>query len=232
MNLSQQLSLYSLNPSVKMTTLESLKTPIAISPDLIATSPTTLIVHPHSISFSGSDFTISVLPNAEAETPSSAAATTEPTKIFFVDGKTFSWSHKMSFLDASGPAFELHRKRAGVTWFVSLPNTNDKRIATIAPQGHLLKDKLDVYIQNVADQGAQVKLEVRGNDIWKYRTSVFYGGSLVMTVKVKRYYLVYVGMGKRPEWEVNVAQGFDLSLVSLVPASSEMRLSVCNRLQG
>lgn len=120
----------------------------------------------------------------------------------------------MSFLDASGPAFELHRKKAGVTWFVSLPNTSDNSIATIAPQGHLLKDKFDVYIRNVADGGAEVKLEVRGNDIWKYRTSVYYGGSLVMMIKVKRYYLVYVGMGKRPEWEVNVTQGFDLSLAS------------------
>lgn len=123
----------------------------------------------------------------------------------------------MSFIDASGlPIFELHRKKAGVTWFVSLPNTNDKSIATIAPQGHLFKDKFDVYIRNVVDGGKEVKLEVRGNDIWKYRTSVYFGGSLVMTIKVKRYYLVYVGMGKRPEWEINIAQGFDLSLVSFL----------------
>jgi uncharacterized protein YxjI len=196
-----------------MTTLEPLKQPIAIRPELIATAPTTLIVHPHSISFSGSDFTISYIDNAPESSSSSQAA--EAIKIFFVDGKTLSWSNKMTFIDASNlPIFELHRKKAGVTWFVSLPNTNDKSIATIAPQGHLFKDKFDVYIRNVADQGREVKLEVRGNDIWKYRTSVYLGGSLVMTVKVKRYYLVYVGMGKRPEWEVNVAQGFDLSLVS------------------
>lgn len=200
-----------------MTTLESLKQPIAIRPELIAAAQTTLIVHPHSISFSGNDFTISVANDAtEGSSGEGSSKTAEPYKIFFVDGKTFSWSHKMSFIDASGlPFFELHRKKAGVTWFVSLPNTNDKSIATIAPQGHLLKDKYDVFIQNAADGGAEVKLEVRGNDIWKYRTSVYYGGSLVMTIKVKRYYLVYVGMGKRPEWEVSVAQGFDLSLVSV-----------------
>ncbi|GLI74874.1 hypothetical protein PoHVEF18_003123 [Penicillium ochrochloron] len=140
-----------------MTTLEPLKQPIAIRPDLIATAPTTLIVHPHSISFSGSDFTISYLNNV-AESSSSQAA--QPIKIFFVDGKTLSWSNTMSFIDASGlPIFELHRKKAGVTWFVSLPNTNDKSIATIAPQGHLLKDKFDVYIRNAADGGKEVKLE-------------------------------------------------------------------------
>jgi uncharacterized protein YxjI len=198
-----------------MTTLEPLKQPIAIRPELIATAPTTLIVHPHSISFSGSDFTISYLENAPQPSSSSSSQAAQPIKIFFVDGKTLSWSNTMSFIDASGlPIFELHRKKAGVTWFVSLPNTNDKSIATIAPQGHLLKDKFDVYIGNVVDGGKEVKLEVRGNDIWKYRTSVFLGGALVMTIKVKRYYLVYVGMGKRPEWEVNIAQGFDLSLVS------------------
>ncbi|OKO94055.1 hypothetical protein PENSUB_11890 [Penicillium subrubescens] len=144
-----------------MTTLEPLKQPIAIRPELIATAPTTLIVHPHSISFSGSDFTISYLENApQPSSSSSSSQAAQPIKIFFVDGKTLSWSNTMSFIDASGlPIFELHRKKAGVTWFVSLPNTNDKSIATIAPQGHLLKDKFDVYIGNVVDGGKEVKLE-------------------------------------------------------------------------
>ncbi|KAJ5176727.1 uncharacterized protein N7482_002604 [Penicillium canariense] len=197
-----------------MTTLDTLKQPIAIRPELVATAPTTLIVHPHSISNSGSDFTISAVNNA-GQGPSQVAA--KPAKLFFVDGKAFSWSNKMCFIDASGlPLFELHRKKAGVTWFVSLPETKDKSIATIAPQGHLFKDKFDVYIRNAADGGVEVKLEVRGNDIWKYRTSVYYGGSLVMSIKIKHYYLVYVGLGKRPEWEVSVAQGFDLSLASII----------------
>jgi hypothetical protein len=59
----------------------------------------------------------------------------------------------MGFLDASGPAFELHRKSAGVTWPVNLPNLCDKSIATIAPQEHLLKGKFDVYVRDVVDGG-------------------------------------------------------------------------------
>ncbi|KAJ5689424.1 hypothetical protein N7462_003816 [Penicillium macrosclerotiorum] len=190
--------------------LQPLKAPVAIRPEHVATAPTRLRVKQHTKSWSGGDFTIFASPDTDTESGESSQA--NPTELFKVDGDVVSWSERKFFRDASGlPLFELHRKKSGVTWFVSLPGADDRSIATCAPQFHLLKDKFDVYIQNAAADGAETKLEVRGNDIWKYRTNVYYDGALVMTTKIKGYYQVYIPV-KRPEWDVQVAQGFDLCL--------------------
>jgi hypothetical protein len=117
------------------------------------------------------------------------------------------------------PLFEIARKRLGVTWFVHLPGSKEKDdprpVATVVPQWHMLKDKFDVHFSNAAggDSGREeIVLSVRGQDIWKSRTHVYYGDALVMTSKLKDMVAVYVP-GKRPEWEIEVAEGVDLSLV-------------------
>ncbi|KAE8351222.1 tubby C-terminal-like domain-containing protein [Aspergillus coremiiformis] len=192
--------------------LPALKQPIAIRSEQIASDTTVLRVKQHT-SLSAGDFTISQC-TADGD-PGNPRLTT----LFSVDGHAASWRCRRDFRDASGlPLFELHRKGTGVTWFVQLPgNTGSaKPIATLAPRWSALKDKFDVCFTNAAAGGEEVVLEVRGQDIWKMKTNVYFNGSLVMTTRVMNVLQYYVPF-KRPQWEVEVAQGLDLSLVSLAP---------------
>ncbi|GAT26318.1 hypothetical protein RIB2604_02009000 [Aspergillus luchuensis] len=183
----------------------ALKQPIAIRPEHIASSLTTIRIKQHSKSWSGGDFTISTCQGEEGSV----------TKLFSVDGDFGSLSQRRHFRDSSGlPLFELHRKRSGVTWFVHLPSdkNDDEPIATIATKWSAFKDKFDVHIKNAAASGEDTVIEVRGKDIWKVKTHVYQNGALVMMAKLTDMLSVYVP-GKRPEWELTVAEGFDLSLV-------------------
>lgn len=126
-------------------------------------------------------------------------------------------SQRRYIQDASGlPLFEIAHKRLGVTWFVHLPggkeNTSSSPIATIVPQWHALKDKFDVYLNNAAAGGEETILEVRGQDIFKSKTHVYYKGALVTVIKLKDMVSVYIP-GKGPTWELEVGEGMDLSLV-------------------
>jgi hypothetical protein len=135
--------------------------------------------------------------------------------LFWVTGHATSWRQRRDFTDATGlPLFQLHRKGKGVTWFIQLPgHTGDSEpIATLAPRFHVLKDKFDVFFTNAVAGGEQVVLEVRGQDFWKAKTNVYFKELLVMTIRVMNALLYYVPF-KRPEWEVEVAEGMDLSLV-------------------
>ncbi|KAF7128259.1 hypothetical protein CNMCM5793_002801 [Aspergillus hiratsukae] len=194
--------------------LTRLKQPIALRTEYIASSPTTIRVKQHSNSWSAGDFTVSTVANNDSGTP--------PQTLFTVDGDFASVSQRRRMQDATGlPLFELARKRLGVTWFVHLPGSKERDepqpIATIVPQFHMLKDKFDVYFSNAAAAGGgeDIVLSVRGQDIWKYKTHVYYGDALVMTAKLTDMVSVYIP-GKRPEWEIEVAEGMDLSLASII----------------
>ncbi|KAK1146854.1 hypothetical protein N8T08_002172 [Aspergillus melleus] len=187
-----------------------LKQPLSIRPDHVASRPTSLVVKQHTKTWTGGDFTIST------RSDNSSALET----LFSVDGEVASMSQRRHVRDASGlPLFEIRRKRMGVTWFVHLPGDSDsddaKPIATIAPRLHALKDKFDVHFKNASGDGEDVMLEVRGQDIWKYRTHVYYNGSLVMVAKLTDMVSVYLPI-KRPKWELEVAEGFDLSLAATI----------------
>lgn len=191
-----------------MESLTPTKQPIAIRPEHVASSTTTIQVKQHSASWSSGNFTISSTPTAE-----------EPllTKLFTVDGDVASWSQRRHFCDASGlPLFEISRKKAGVTWYIHLPGESSSKgnepIATVVPQWSALKDKFDVHLRNAAANGEEIILEVRGQNIWKSKTNVYHRGNLVMIVKLTDIAAVYLPV-KRPSWEVVVAEGIDLSLV-------------------
>jgi hypothetical protein len=104
------------------------------------------------------------------------------------------------------------RKKTGVTWFVHLPKDEGEPIATITTRFHALKDKFDVYFNNAAGNGEKVQLEVRGQDIWKLRTNVYFGERMVMTCKRTDKMSVYLP-GKALEWDVDVVQGMGMSIV-------------------
>lgn len=193
-----------------MEPLAPIKKPIAIRPEHVASSTTTIQVKQHSVGWSSGNFTISSTPTAE-----------EPllNKLFSVDGDIASWSQRRHFCDASGlPLFDISRKKAGVTWYIHRPSESSskeatsKPIATVVPQWSALKDKFDVHLQNAAANGEETILEVRGQNIWKTKTNVYHGGNLVMVVKLIDIAAVYLPV-KRPSWEVVVAEGMDLSLV-------------------
>lgn len=134
-----------------------------------------------------------------------------------MDGKCLSWTQLRVFCDASGlPIFELHRERFGVTWFAQLPGGGSPPLVTIAPKWRFFKDKFDIHVHNAAADGADVVLEARGQDIWKSITHVYFNDDLVM--KSRGEGGLWGGLEKnlgigRAEWEVEVAQGMDLSLV-------------------
>ncbi|KAH8697147.1 tubby C-terminal-like domain-containing protein [Talaromyces proteolyticus] len=189
--------------------LDQIKQPIGLRPEHVAASPTSIRVKMHggASSLAASDFTVTT----DDSTPGST-----PTKLFSVDGHAVSWQRRRKFRDASDlPLFELARKKVGVTWFVYLPEDNGEPIATLAPKWSALKDKLNVFIRNAAHQGEQVELEVRGQDIWKLRTNIYMNGSLIMTCKRTDKFAAYIP-GKGLEWKVDVAQGVDVSLGSLI----------------
>ncbi|KAI9039892.1 uncharacterized protein KD926_008993 [Aspergillus affinis] len=191
-------------------TLAMLKQPLSIRPDHVASRPTSLVVKQHTKALKAGDFTVSTRSDHSSDLET----------LFTVDGEVASLSQRRHVRDASGlPLFEIRRKRMGVTWFVHLPGDSDseeaKPIATIAPRLHALKDKFDVHFKNASGNGEDVVLEVRGQDIWKYKTHVYYNGSLVMVVKLTDMVSVYLPI-KRPKWELEVAEGFDLSLAATI----------------
>ncbi|GFF56981.1 hypothetical protein IFM58399_10439 [Aspergillus lentulus] len=146
-----------------------------------------------------------------------------PQTLFTVDGGFASVSQRRRIQDATGlPLFEIARKRLGVTWFVHIPGSKERAdphpVATVVPQRHMLMDKFDVHFSNAAggnDGREEIVLSVRDQDIWKSRTHEYYGDALVMTSKLKDMVAVYVP-GKRPEWEIEVAEGVDLSLAAII----------------
>ncbi|KAJ5508690.1 hypothetical protein N7527_010833 [Penicillium freii] len=188
------------------------KQPIAICPEYVASSTTTIQVKQHSASWSSGNFTISSTPTAE-----------EPllNKLFSVDGEIASWSQRRHFRDASGlPLFDISREKVGVRWYLHLPGESSKGTAseptaTVVPKWSALKDKFDVHLRNAAANGEETILEVRGQNIWKSKTNVYHRGNLVMIVKLTNIAAVYLPV-KRPSWEAVVAEGMDLSLASVI----------------
>ncbi|CAI7587676.1 unnamed protein product [Penicillium viridicatum] len=195
-----------------MESLARTKQPIAICPEYVASSTTTIQVKQHSASWSSGNFTISSTPTAE-----------EPllNKLFSVEGEIASWSQRRHFRDASGlPLFDISREKVGVRWYLHPPGESSKGtasepIATVVPKWSALKDKFDVHLRNAAANGEETILEVRGQNVWKSKTNVYHRGNLVMIVKLTNIAAVYLPI-KRPSWEAVVAEGMDLSLASVI----------------
>ncbi|KAH0336003.1 hypothetical protein KCU81_g8774, partial [Aureobasidium melanogenum] len=183
--------------------ISMLKQPIALRTELVAQAPETLLVNQHSGGLSSADFSI--------------VRESDHALLVSVGGKLLSWTQRRTFRDASGlPLFDLYRKATGVTWFVELPEERGSEpIMTLAPRTSVFKDKLDLFVHNAANQGEVVNLEVRGQDIWKMRVNVYLGDQVVMSSKRTEKLAGYIP-GKRPDWKVNIAEGFDASLAAVI----------------
>lgn len=155
----------------------------------------------------------------DAEADAGSANTNKPPPSYICKGKAASWTQKRTVSDSAGlTLFEIYRKSTGVTWFVHVPGhdaqaAGDRPLVTLAMERSAFKDKFGVCVHG--ENGEDVQLKVRGQDIWKLRTNVYWGDKVVMTTKRQGKLDVYIP-GKSLQWEVDVAPGFDTSLVRLV----------------
>lgn len=131
--------------------------------------------------------------------------------IFTVDSRSGLRAPHRLIKDATGTGIlELWRNPTGDESYVGHPKGASPPLAVVAPRKTMSKDKLDVYVKTA---GGETKLEVRGQDIWKRNTLVYCGDDLMMQMKFVNYITTYVPFSSN-QWDVAVAQGFDLSLVS------------------
>lgn len=181
-------------------TLAVLDHPIFIVDGYVASQPTTLRFRNHG---SGGS-TVSEV----------SAGSDRPKKLFSIDvKKTGASASRRVYRDASGNViFELRRDWTSQDSFVTIPDVDSPHLAIFAPRLSSFKDKFDVYIP-FADGKGEDRLEVRGQDVWKKNTYVYQGEDLVIQVRLVNLATLYMPF-KTNEWDVHVAQGMDLALVS------------------
>lgn len=194
--------------------LSVLERPIVMLSDYVAAQPTTLRFKNHGKGGS----TITDITNESA-----------PKEMLKVGmKKTGSSASRRIYHDMSGQVlFELRRSWVGMDTFVGLPDEKSRPFALIAPRGAIAKDKFDMYVRDASSpssavssatgEQSQTKLEVRGQDIWKKNTYVYRGEDLVMQVRLVNMATVYIPFASN-EWDVHVAQGMDMSVVSFLHA--------------
>jgi hypothetical protein len=172
--------------------LTTLERPICMIPNHIATQDTTLRIKHHT----KGGFTATDGSTSKA--------------LFNVDSRRGLGPRRV-FHDADGKTIlEMRRYLAGNETYVGIPNDHSLPAAVIAPRATLLKDKVDVYVK---DADLEIRLEVRGQDVWKRNTYVYRGDDLVMQVRFVNYATSYVPFSSN-QWDVSVAEGMDLLLVS------------------
>ena len=190
--------------------LTTLDRPICMVGNHVATQATTLRIKHH--------------------TKGGFTATDESTSqtLFNIDSRK-GLAPRRVFRDASGQTIlEMRRHLTGNETYVGVPNDHSLPAAVIAPRPTLLKDKVDVYVK---DAGLEVRLEVRGQDVWKRNTYVYRGNELVMQAKFVNFMTSYVPFSSN-QWDVSVAEGMDLLLVSRAssPFASAARILTDSRL--
>lgn len=194
--------------------LADLDQPICIKPVYVATQATALRVKHH--------------------TKGGFACTKdhESAILFNVDSRTGGLSPKRVFHDAAnGTILDMRRYHGANETYVGVPNDNALPAAVIAPRATRLKDKVDVYVKNAVQDGKEVKLEVRGQDIWEKNTYVYCGDDLVMQIRFVNYVTSYVPFSSN-QWDVAVAKGIDLLLVSCFQPMFTLDSGVSNQTQA
>lgn len=140
-----------------------------------------------------------------------------PSKVLYtVDSRSGLGAPRRLIKDAAGEGIlELWRNATGHDSYIGRPKgVASPPLAVIAPRKTVSKDKVDVYVKKAAGaSNEELKLEVRGQDIWKRNTVVYSGNDIVMQLGFVNYITSYVPFSNN-QWDVIVAQGFDLSLVS------------------
>ena len=201
-------------------TVQAPNTPLAIIQNAtLSEGPQTLVLKQHDDSTTGRDFTIT--------------RATDGTKLYTVHGHNATNAFQRTFRDAlDQPILELRRKMNSMSgaWYAETPDPGRETVMTADMKTSWTTAKVDATFRNVAAAAVgEVKLEVRGKDISYKETEVFCGGKVVVRVRKVTGstmpivpYLNSNKKGKRDTWEVDVAEGVDLALVSRTV------LSVCD----
>ncbi|KAL4947159.1 hypothetical protein BDW69DRAFT_190447 [Aspergillus filifer] len=219
--------------------LSDLKQPIAILPEYIASTPTTLHVkqhrHPKNKPFHHSTGM------AICRWPENGSFRSQEGRGLFTvtNESTISDFRRHFFSSAGTPLFEISKKIGSVTFFVLPPGKGRKGVsrsaleaeslAVIATRWDSIRYKFDLYVKNGAGDGTgdgygnekEVKLEVRGQDKIRSRTNVYFKGRVVMVAFRVDAYASTTEM----EWKVEVAKGLAISLASAIMPVLGMMLS-------
>lgn len=178
--------------------LAILNQPICMTSQHVATQTTTLRVKHHT------------------RGGSTATHASTSTLLFNIDSRKGGFAPRRVFHNAAGDAIlEMRRFVTGNETYVGVPDEKALPTAIIAPRLTSPKDKVDVYIKNAMQDGQEVRLDVRGQDVWKRNTNVYFGDKLVMQVRFVNYATSYVPFSSN-QWDIAVAEGVGLLLVSLV----------------
>lgn len=188
--------------------LSSIDQPISILSDHIASRPTTLRFKNHGRGGS----TITDITDEAG-----------PQELFKIGAKkTGMTSTRREVRDSKDTLlFSMRRDMSGYYTFLDRPHNpldlTPHYYATIDPLATGLKDKFDVRLEkprpDITNSEPEIKLEVRGQDIWKKNALVYHGEDIVMQVRFVQLLTAYVPF-KSNEWDVYIAKGMDLSLVS------------------
>lgn len=177
------------------TSLTPLKEPLAILPQYIPNSHTTIHVRGHQSGLSSYAFEITT-----------ATPTQQQQALFRSDGR-FTKHHVVRNAATNAPLFEIHRKALSMlgTYAVQLDNGSGGGEAVRAERRWSLgRQRVDVHIP-----GRGVTLTLKGQDFARTKVNVYLGDSdaCVMSCRRERW-------TRGQAWEADVAEGFDLSLVS------------------
>lgn len=211
-----------------MDDLHPLTTPLAILSDpQLSDSPTqTLKVKQDDDSYSGRDYTITT---NSSDSP-----------LFTVKGKADRKHFQRNLQDpATGATLLEIRRSATGSWFVETPDPHRRTVVSGEMRMSFAHVKVDLKVSNAAHRhsgvgevegegeasrgGEDVALELRGRDTRYQETDVLFadGGKLVARVsKVTGTTMPVIPFlnsnkrGKRDTWEVRVAGGVDVALVS------------------
>jgi hypothetical protein len=181
--------------------LASLDEPLYILEDYLASEPTTLRAKHNG----KGGFTFS-------KTPENGS----PEILLKVDSRSSLKASQRVIKDASRgkSVLELWRNHVGDESYIGIPNIASLPLARVAPRPTKVKDRVDVYVKNAARDNEETKLEIRRQDVWKRDTCIYRGDDLVMKVRFMNYVTSFVPFSSN-QWDVVVAEGFDLSLVRL-----------------
>lgn len=194
--------------------------PIAIFPEYIAQSTTTIIVRQDR----KRDFT--------CFDPNSV--------LFHVTGKSNSYSKRCEFIDATTGTslFQLRKRYWNVRekYYLEFPSSEKARLFSAAGgEGRVFSTDLmwdawinfNVTLNNVIS-GEQIVLEVHAQSVSGSRYDVALDGRTVLKIRKfggrKMSSASTESGGDRPAWQIDVPKGMDVSIVSLQAHSDRPRL--------
>ncbi|KAL8898339.1 MAG: hypothetical protein Q9207_006748 [Kuettlingeria erythrocarpa] len=177
------------------------KHPIAIRLDFVAIERTTILIQ-QKAGWTYGDF---------------VARKADGTTILTSSGKLLSNSARKDFQDASGlPLFSLRKAWLSITrhFWLELPGGED--IVTVQQKWSFGNTKINFTFRNAASDQEDVVLKLRGDDMRNTLSHISYIGNKVALIRRKNDQSHPMSYKFLPEYEVDVAEGIDVALISVI----------------